>query len=163
MLFDAGSLINLGHGQVLEALVSTADYQGHVGQIVLGECAKLVGTLHTLASLGRLLILPDLPLSAAQFAAKIREHNLGAGETECLLQATMGNFVVSCDDRRARYVLSQQIGPERVTGTIGLLIKAVATGLMPGDAAYGGYLMMRSKGGFLPVISSEDFRSLCQT
>jgi predicted nucleic acid-binding protein len=160
LLFDAGSLMNLDNGQVLELLVSTPEYLGHAGQMVLGECKQLQAKLARLEAIGRLQTLPDLPLSAAEFAARLRQHNLGLGETECLILAELEGFTVSCDDRRARNVLREVLGAERVTGTIGLLIRGVWGGLLGNGAAFASYQAMRARGGFLPAYTQEEFADL---
>ena len=160
LLFDAGSLLNLGNGQVLDLLISTNEYDGFAGQIVFGECRSIRPRLLQLVAGARLTLLPDLALSASEFAAHLDRHNLGPGETECLLHAQENLFVISCDDRRARRVLAEQLGQGRVTGTIGLLMRAVHGGLLSFEQAFASYLMMRAGGGFLPLYSEQEFRAL---
>jgi predicted nucleic acid-binding protein len=160
LLFDAGSVINLANGRVLDLLASTDGYDGYAGQIVVGECGALEASLLRLEASGRFRLLPDLEISASDFAAVLRRHNLGAGEAECLLHALGADFVVSCDDRRARRVLGEELGSNRVTGSIGLLIRGVGAGLLSVGDAYASYLAMRACGGYLPALGYEEFVGL---
>jgi len=61
--------------------------------------------------------------------------------------------------RQARPLhVSQEIGPTRVTGSLGLLVRAVSARLLAPDVALAAYEQMRVRGGFLPELTAEDLR-----
>lgn len=163
LAFDACSLINLHNGQVLEALASTASYKGCVGPLVRDECGSIAAEIAGLVGAGKLLLLADVSLTPAQFGTLLAAHGLGVGETECLAHAQeVEHLLISCDDGRARKVLREELGPARVTGTLGLLVQAVRDQLLPLNSAFASYVQMIAKGGFLPPISIDEFKDLVE-
>ena len=161
--FDACSLLNLHHGQVLEKLASTKSYQGCIGPLVRDECTSMLSKIADLVASGSLLALEDVTLSPVQFGSLLATHGLGVGETECLAHAhEMPELVISCDDGRARKVLRSELGSHRVTGTLGLVVQAVRDGLLSLEEAFASYTQMIAKGGFLPQISAEAFKKLVE-
>jgi predicted nucleic acid-binding protein len=161
-LFDASTTINLLNGELFDKIISQDDRAWAIGPVCLEECAKDDGqageTLRRLVAEKRLVQLDDSKLSAVRYAAILEEHGLGEGESECLAFAELdSDMVVLCDDKRARAVLSRQLGAVRVSGSLGLLKNAVASGSLAAEAAMDAYLKMRSAGGFLPDIPDAYF------
>ena len=116
--------------------------------------------LQELISSGRLQLMSSAHADAAGFVSLIEEHQLGDGETECIMHALTQDIIVSCDDRKARRVLKQEIGEERVIGTLMLLSRAVSEGLLSSAEAYSAYLLMKRTGAFLPEITETELVDL---
>ncbi|HVA41371.1 MAG TPA: hypothetical protein VNF49_11950, partial [Candidatus Binataceae bacterium] len=84
-------------------------------------------------------------------------YELGAGETECLAFASVQPLLVCCDDRRARSMITRELGQGRVTGSLGLLVRAVELVALTSDQASAAYELMRKRGGFLPDVPAATF------
>jgi predicted nucleic acid-binding protein len=102
------------------------------------------------------MVLDDSDLPAASFLDLLDQFGLGAGETECLAFAKIGDHIVCCDDRRARKMIAGELGQKRVIGSLSLLVRAVNCNLLTIEAAFGAYEQMRRFGGFLPEICIDD-------
>jgi predicted nucleic acid-binding protein len=102
-------------------------------------------------------------MAASSFATLLNKYNLGLGETECIAFSFQDQFVISCDDPAARRVMAAQIGPKRLTGTLGLLVLAVRDKIVIADHAFASYQQMRAVGGYLPSRSEIEFGELLRT
>ena len=161
VIFDASSLINLANGGVLTDVLRLVDDSAEIGPIVEGECRSISEQLHIEVEHSALHIFDDSSISATLFLKLLAEHELGEGETECLAFALNNDdYIVCCDDRRARRVITQYLTERRVVGTLGLLALSVAKGLLTADAAFAAYEQMRKLGGFLPQLNFEAFQGL---
>lgn len=158
IILDASSLINIINGEMLPALVAALGEPFLVGPIVVGECAAQRRAVEGSIKSGLLAPLDTSHLRASAFFALLAEHRLGAGETECLAFASSRPGVVSIDDRTARNKLAGILGRERITGTLGLLRRAVHSGALSHERGYVAYNQMLERGGFLPKLTAEAFR-----
>jgi hypothetical protein len=70
-----------------------------------------------------------------------------------------GNYVLCCDDEKARRVGMELAGEERVIGSLRLLKWIVAEDICTCDDAFVYYERMKAAGGFLPELSREWFES----
>ena len=89
-------------------------------------------------------------------AAYLGLTGLDSGESEALAIARIRGFVLLCNETRGRQV-SREMGVP-VTGTIGLLYKAVMTGVLTAEQADMAIAKMRDKGQFLPSGDFGEFR-----
>ncbi len=101
-------------------------------------------------------MLNDEALPASLFLSLLERYQLGDGETECLAFASQGDDIVCCDDRRARTMITRELGPGRVTGTLGILVRMIHHGLIANQLALATYEQMRRRGGFLPEVRLQD-------
>jgi predicted nucleic acid-binding protein len=155
-LFDASPLLNLANGDVLDVVIRIPDLRARIGPQVRGECLSIRVQLDVQIEAGHIALLDDAVLPGAKFLSLLDKYQLGVGETECLAFATLGDDVVCCDDRRARTMITKELGQKRVTGSLGLLIRAVHHDLLSNDVAFASYQQMRRRGGFLPELSMEE-------
>jgi predicted nucleic acid-binding protein len=155
-IFDASAILNLAHGEVLSTILQIPSLIAHMGPQVRRECGRIAPRLDALIDAGQLILLDDSDLPATSFLELLNHYGLGAGETECLAFAKLGDHIVCCDDRRARLMISGELGQNRVVGSLGLLVRAMHCHLVTSEAAFGAYEKMRRRGGFLPEISIDD-------
>lgn len=149
-------MLNLVHGEVLGSVLQIPSLIAHVGPQVRRECESIASMVDILIDTGKLILLNDSDLPADRFLALLDCYGLGAGETECLTFAELGDHVVCCDDRRARMMIARELGPKRVIGSLGILVQASHCNLLTIEAAFAAYEQMRRRGGFLPEISVDD-------
>ena len=160
ILFDASALINLVNGDKFAVVLSLPDREWFVGPLVVGECAPRnpISDILTAAILaGNVNLLDDSESSGGAFLNLLERFDLGNGETECLTFAAFSDFTVCCDDRKARSAMLAELGPDRVTGSLGLLKDAVKQELASVEEAYEAYIRMKGAGGFLPNIGQQFF------
>jgi predicted nucleic acid-binding protein len=153
---DASSLLNLVHGDALDIVLKIPGLVARIGPQVRGECSSIKIQLDAAIESGRIIMLNDAMLPSSKFVSLLSQYQLGAGETECLAFASMGDDVVCCDDRRARAMITKELGSGRVTGSLGLLARAVHHSLLSSEVAFASYQQMRRRGGFLPEFTIED-------
>lgn len=149
----------MANGRVLDVILDMSKRANAVGPVVLSEAKSISSELARCRSSGLIQFTPGLEIGFGEFEDIRRDLKLGSGEVECLLLARKHGWTVCCDDRRARKIISAQIGGERVTGTLGLLCQACRMSLMTLEAAYTAYEAMRAAGGFLPAISRQEFEA----
>jgi len=154
-IFDASAMLNLAHGEVLDSVLQIPRLIAHAGPQVRHECGSIASSVDILIDTGKLILLNDSDLPAARFLALLDCYGLGAGETECLTFAELGDHIVCCDDRRARMMIARELNPKRVIGSLGLLVQASHCKLLTIEAAFAAYEQMRRRGGFLPEISID--------
>jgi predicted nucleic acid-binding protein len=153
-VLDASSAINCVNGDALDLVLSIPDLVLGVGPIVRGEC---VGVVERAIGSGRLKVLDEGNLPAGRFLDLLARYRLGEGETECMLFGETHGLVVVTDDRAARKAASELLGSDRVTGSLGLLRRGVASGLVSAEGAIARYQKMKAMGGFLPDICADFF------
>jgi len=122
ILFDASALIHLLHGDLLNVILDLPESTWHMGPLAFNECeqnGQIPPTLQQEIETQRLSLLDDSTISGATFLYFFELYGLGEGETECLTFATSSDFVVCCDDRRARRMIARELGEQRLTGSLG--------------------------------------------
>ena len=149
VIFDACSLINLMNGRVLSSVLRL-EVHYVVGPIVLDEVG--LAAVQDAVTDGRLSALDDSQLDASPFLDLVEEHRLGDGESECICAARQFGYTVCTDDSKARKLTTKLLGASKLTGSLGLLQRAIASGLLDASTAEGAYQRMRAAGGFLPRI-----------
>lgn len=84
---------------------------------------------------------------------------LDAGESATLAAAYSRSWSVALDDRAARRIAERDLGSARITGTVGLLVHGVESGII--DRAEGNSLLagMIAAGFHSPVPTLEDLLS----
>lgn len=158
IIADTCALINLHNCGMLELALAGAQGLVRVGPSVIGECdPALVGSLIACRRNGLLDLLDDSSISSVRFMDIQSNFAIGDGETECIAMAEFHNAQICCDDKKARRVATQLLGPQRVMGSLRLLQMAVSSDLCEPQAAFDGYLQMKVCGGFLPVVELAYF------
>jgi predicted nucleic acid-binding protein len=159
IILDASSSINLCRGGVLEIVLKLAafGFVFHIGSIVRSECGDLCDFLDLQAASGILVVLPDDTLSPIEFAEILNLYDLGLGETECIALAHQRTLCVCTDDKAARKAAVQHLGADRVLGSLKLIRNCVCQRLLGSQEAFIAYELMKSRGAFLPPISTDYF------
>lgn len=155
---DSSSVINLLNAGALELATRVDRCEICLPPLVVGECGlSSAAELIELRDAGRLSFVNDEDVDAELFADLLNTHGLGAGETECLAVAMTKRLSVCCDDRKARELAAELLGPARVAGTLRILRWTVEDALISCDGAYSLFNLMRQKGGFLPETEQAFF------
>ncbi|MFI4941402.1 MAG: hypothetical protein ACHP7O_13820 [Burkholderiales bacterium] len=128
-----------------------------VGSIVRREASSHHDILDGMISRGIITLIDPADISALQYLSLLAEHELGEGETECITFATMQEIIVATDDARARKVILSLLGKERLTGSLGLLLRCISSGRIVIQDAQNAYDEMRRAGAFLPNILLKEF------
>ena len=158
-ILDASTLINLMNGDGLELVVHLEGFSFAIGPIVLSECGD-EKQLARLLTEGRIAAIDGDSLPAASFLDLLGRFGLGHGETECLAIATsIPGAVICCDDGAARKAIATVLGPQGLSGSLGLLREAVRQQRATAGRAFAIYEQMRARGGFLPDIDQTFFTS----
>lgn len=157
LIADTSAIINLVNGDCIGAVMHMGA-QLFCGPIVQHECGGDVWARLS-AMCGQTLSLYDTSgIAASAFYDQLNRHNLGSGETECFcIMHADPMLTFCCDDRKARRAASGMFTEARVTGSIGLLKKAAASGILTPRDACGIVGRMRETGAFLPALTAADF------
>lgn len=150
------------HGALLHVVLDLPEKSWFIGPLVLGECEQddaIPSALQRAIDHEKIVLLDDSSISGTAFLHFLQSYELGEGETECLTFGVSADFVVCCDDRRARRMIAQELGEDRVTGSLGLMKAAVAGGMLSVAEAMAGYHRMKAAGAFLPNIDAHFFRA----
>jgi predicted nucleic acid-binding protein len=161
ILFDASALIHLLNGNLLDVVLTLPEKTWFVGPIVLQECEQsgnVPQVLQQAIDNKSILVLDDSTISATSFLLFLQSYGLGEGETECLTFGSISDYIICCDDRRARQMIAKELGNDRLTGSLGLLKESVQKGILMVAEAIEGYNTMVVKGAFLPNIDQNFFR-----
>lgn len=158
ILLDASSFINLTHGQALPIITQLSSVTYHMGPLVEQECLPYTDILEKLFQTQLFLRVNDDNIPASLFLQLLQQYALGDGETECLALCAANDFIVACDDKKARETTKFLYGKERVIGSIGLLRIAIQDKKMSPEEAFQAYELMRKFGGFLPELTAEYFK-----
>ncbi len=158
LITDASSIINLANAEALDAVTALPNRTICISPLVISECEPTCAAeLLRLQQDGRIRFVDPKEISSEVFLALLEEHDLGEGETECLALLQMYDYVLCCDDDKARRIAVSLVGVERVVGSLRLLKWTVEDGICTGDIAFELYERMKAAGGFLPEIAREWF------
>ena len=154
--FDATVLINFCEVGRLDLLVAVVPPPRYVLVDVLEElenpaCRELVQTGISRAEIVLTEIQNDLELRLwARYTLR-----LDAGESATLAAAVSRGWSLASDDRAARRVAESELGPGRLTGTVGILRAAVEAGLLTLGAGNQRLAQMVAAGYRSPVRSLD--------
>ena len=157
VVVDASTLINLANGEVLSKVLQLPGFFFHVSSVVRRESKTIAEAIDAAVASGCLILVDDSLISVSEFKRAKRELKLDDGETECILAAQALGCVVASDDKAARKCICDILGEDRLSGSIRLLRCAIAHGLINRKQAFDAYLLMRERGGFLPVLIESEF------
>jgi len=156
---DASSLINLSNADALEVALGIPNTNFLISPIVAGEChADCVAEFVRLSATCSIQFVQDNEIDADAYLELLALHDLGQGETECLIVCAAGGHSICCDDRKARAVATAMLGQDRVLGSLRLLKLAVEHGQATPANAFQMYQAMVTAGGFLPDLPFEWFQ-----
>ena len=156
LAIDACSLINLHKSGVFDIVLGLKTHEFFVGSFVKDECGEF---LLPYIEQGLLKELSDERMPSAAFADVLARYDLGFGETECIVFASLEGMSVCSDDAKARKATQTELGEHRVTGTLFLLLECVKNDVLTADSALIAYEQMRAKGAFLPDLQDGYFFS----
>lgn len=159
-LADASSLINLGKSGFFQEVIEMPTRKFLVGPLVLEEVyagEAGVDLVEDATRKGIVLQLDDSLIDADRYIELLGTYGLGEGETECIAYSEKLGYSILTDDRKARLVICDLLGRDRLAGSLALLREAVSQKTMSGSDAYNGYIAMRRAGAFLPVLHREYF------
>lgn len=155
---DSSSLINLSNAGILDRILTLECCNFFVTPLVIGECNGDCSIALVYArEKGIIKFLNDNEIDADYFLNLLDQLQLGVGETECIAAALNGQYLICCDDRKARSTASNLIGPSRVIGTIRLLRWCVEEQIYDCTQAFSHFRRMKNLGGFLPEIEQNYF------
>jgi len=157
IVVDASTLINLANGECLLDVLRLPRQIFLVSPIVKDESKTVSQLIETLIATRELGLVDDSIIDAAEFAQAKIDWDLDDGETECIIAAKKLNLIIATDDGLARRRAKSELGPAAVTGSIGLMKRAIAEAIFTADHAYAAFGKMRAAGGFLPDLKREDF------
>lgn len=160
IIIDACTLINLVNGEVLSHILHLPKTRFLISGIVVGESKTVALVVKEAIAAGLLGVVNEDLISMSEFTNAKDEWSLGDGETECILAAVRTPCHIACDDSAARKCAKYQLGPARVTGSIGLLQMAVRARVLSPVEAMAAYINMRKHGGFLPELTADHFEEL---
>jgi predicted nucleic acid-binding protein len=149
-IVDACALINMANGGILRVVLAIPGNSYFIGPMVRDESGAIEPDIEHAIQIGRLQVRDTKKVPGSLYVGLLTKHGLGEGETECIAIARTGDYVVASDDRRARIAVVEELGKERLTGSIGLLRLAITRGLIDRADAYKAYQLMQTTGSFLP-------------
>ncbi len=152
-LFDACALLNLTNGGVLTHALALPASSFLICNAVYAEIRSIREDLQCLIDAGILRFIDDNSISASQYLELKEKHELGDGETECIVFAISNYCTLVFDDNAARKTAHKLIGENRVTGSIGILRACVAHSLLTREEAYAAYVRMKNAGGYFPEMT----------
>lgn len=155
MIFDASTLLNLSNGNVLHKVVDLPELSICFGPSVYDECLSIADMLDFLVNQKIGYLLPDDEITLDQLKYLFDKYSLGDGEIECIAYGLIRGEIIACDDRSARRAITNELGKEKLTGSIGLLLQLAEAGLITKDDAHTSYNSMVGMGGFLPAMPLE--------
>jgi predicted nucleic acid-binding protein len=157
IVLDACTLINLANGESLSAVLDLPDANFLLSTLVRRESKTVAAALDDILPHPKLTPIDDEELPAKRFLELKDRFKLGDGETECLLTAEIKGCKIACDDYAARKAAERLFGKGSLTGSIGLLSKAVQCSIYTPERAFSCYCLMKERGGFLPNLSASYF------
>lgn len=128
--FDASVLINFCEVGRLDLVVATCDPPRYVLVDVLDELSPGCRT-----QVGELMIRAELQTACLESRAELERWarytlRLDPGESATLAAAAERGWSVAVDERAARRLAEHDLGPDRLTGTVGILLAAVERRLL---------------------------------
>lgn len=159
VITDASSIINLSNAGALGVVTLLPGIRICVSPLVVGECEPTCAAeLLAHKECSTVHFVDPNDISSERFLELLEAHELGEGETECLVLLLGGNFTFCCDDNKARQVGIALTAQEKVVGSLRLLKWAVSSHLCTAEDAFEYYQRMKSAGGFLPDVTVDWFR-----
>lgn len=156
-VFDASCIINLFNGDSLEAVLSLNEFSFFIGPIVKSECITNQEEITNFINKNELTEIGADEISGGLFLQLLQQHKLGEGETECLAYCSSSDTLMACDDERARRIGKQELGEQRVIGTLALVKMCVQERLLTDTEALRKVEQMKSRGAFLPIVDVDFF------
>ncbi len=154
---DACCLINLIAGGCIEAVLRLPECRFLVAPVVLEECARHRQVAEREIAAGALGLIASDDVLGDRFL-ELLDYGLGQGETESIaLCEHYSHYTFASDDKRARAVGCELLGEERVTGTLGLLQRAIAADRASAGEAVAWVETMRKAGAYLPPVNEGFF------
>ncbi|WP_148649831.1 hypothetical protein [Lysobacter antibioticus] len=157
LVLDASTFLNLINGEVLLKVLKLRGFCFFISKEVRRESKSAAEIISELDGCGFFSEIDDAIIDVALFEARVSLWNLGAGEAESIIAAELLGHSVACDDLAGRRVAAAQLGAQRVTGSVGLLRRAVEQELIAEAEAWEAYRLMRERGGFLPDLAADYF------
>ncbi|MGJ7571883.1 hypothetical protein ACSFBX_15235 [Variovorax sp. RB2P76] len=157
IIVDASTLINLANGGCLLSVLQLSGQVFLISPIVRDESKTVAQLIDSLLAAEQLGLIDDSLITAEEYAKSKSAWRLDDGETECIIAAKRLQISIATDDGAARERARLELGLAAVTGSIGLLKRAIEEKILNADCAYEAFLKMRAAGGFLPDMSRNDF------
>jgi predicted nucleic acid-binding protein len=157
IILDSSSLINLINSEVFDEVLKIPSAEFYIEGMVRRETVSHKDTVDVLLATGKILLIDENSVSGRRFLEIIDTLEIGDGESECIVIAEEGGFLVCSDDRKARTATAKTCGDQSLTGSIGLLKQAVSAGLIDTATALAAHAVMCEKGAFLPPADSTTF------
>lgn len=159
LALDASSVINLIKGGVATKCLSCLENAAHITPSVQTESRGHTTTAVTMKCLveSGLVIAGDEIVTLDALNELMLASELGAGECETILYAQLTGRIVSCDDKRARNLVVELLGENRLVGTLKLMKMCVGDGAIGSAEAHNAYTEMKNQGAFLPDVPEEYF------
>ena len=158
IVLDACSIINLVNGNCIDKVLQL-DYAFYIGDMLLEQEILSVEQKIILEMLiqNRHLQILSSNVSISNFIEFTKKHDLGLGESECLLLCKNLGYTICTDDKKARICSGNELGKEKVVGSLYLLKASVKATLINCGDAIDYYKLMRFKGGFLPKNLDQNY------
>lgn len=159
IIIDSSTLINLINGETLMQVslipsLSLLICDNILEYEILNPVQKIyVETLIAASNLS--LFKSDVTLT--EFSILKSKYDLGFGETECIAICKKHGFVIACDDNKARKCAIKEISHSRVIGSLYLIREAVRANIISAEKAKEIFMLIKTKGGFIPNISLTYF------
>lgn len=151
--FDASVLINFCEVGRLDLLIATCAPPRYVLADVLRELSPSCRTrVHEICSRNAFSVAHLQSRAELERWARYTLR-LDAGESATLAAAAEHGWSVAVDDRAARRLVEQELGRERLTGTVGILVAAVEQGHLTKKEADALLRKMVAAGYWAPVSS----------
>jgi len=157
IIVDASTLINLANGECLLDVLRLPSQIFLISPIVRDESKTAAELVDSLVATGEIYLIDEAIIEAAEFALAKVAWRLDDGETECIIAAKKLGLLIATDDGLARERARMELGSTAVTGSIGLIKRAITAGIFDADFGYKAFKKMRAEGGFLPGLRRCDF------
>jgi hypothetical protein len=160
VVLDSCSLVNLINGDLVEEIIKIPNCNFLLGQIVYEECCEIESQkliIDRAIELSKFKLVPDVDID--QFIQIKQKYQLGDGETESIVNCFNNDFILSSDDLKARQCAVKELGTDRVIGCLYLTRETARNNIITCDEALNAYLIMKVKGGFLPIVDDNYFCS----
>jgi len=159
IVLDACSLINLMNSDRLETVLNLANTKYYISQAVYNEVAKITSQkteVDKYITDGKLNVWKQ-NINVGLLAHLFDTYGLGDGETESTAICKENNFLLCCDDKKARTAAQKEITDAHLMGSLRLLKHAVIENIIKCTEAQVSYIEMVVKGGFLPKNVENDY------
>lgn len=131
-----------------------------ISPVVLGECGpKCAANIIAMVSQGVLHFVNEADQNTERFLDLLKHYNIGDGELESIAVCEKLKLPFCTDDRAARRLAASLLGPNNVTGSLGVLRRAVEGNVIKCDLAFESYGRMIDAGAYLPNLLQDFFCS----